>query len=231
MGGVHAVQSTLLADNRNDSVMRQSDHAAVGRHTLDPSEGKLVVNDPPFGTAGPGAEPRPNGLHSTRPFALVDYVPDSSVGRYGYDADRGTLKPLQITPSTPDTFTGANTASEIDISRSSRFAYGPDRGHDSIGVFSVEQTSGCLTPVERTSSQGKGPRFMAIEPSGAFLDAANENSDTIVTFKVDEGTGRLSASGQVLQTGSPGSHGLLDVAARPYSLGTEEFWTWVRRIR
>src|SRR5690242_14056907 len=179
--------------------MRRSDHATVGQRTLPPSEGKLVVNDPPFGTAGPGKGPRHNGLHSPRPFAFVDDAPDSSVNRYGYDADRGTLKPLQITPSTPDTFTGANTAPEVDISRSGRFVYVSNGGQDSIGVFSVCQAGGRLTPGEWTSSQGKGPRFVAIEPSGAFLDTANENSDTIVTFNVDEGAGKLSATEQVLQ--------------------------------
>jgi 6-phosphogluconolactonase (cycloisomerase 2 family) len=33
--------------------------------------------------------------------------------------------------------------------------------------------------------------------------AANENSDTIVTFRVDPATGKLSPTGQIIKTGSP----------------------------
>jgi len=46
-----------------------------------------------------------------------------------------------------------------------------------------------------------GPRFFALDPSGASLYAANEDSDTIVRFAVDAASGALVATGQV--TGSP----------------------------
>jgi 6-phosphogluconolactonase (cycloisomerase 2 family) len=52
-------------------------------------------------------------------------------------------------------------------------------------------------------TQGKTPRFFAIEPSGTFLYAANQNSDTIVTFRLDQSTGKLTPTGQVVKTGSP----------------------------
>ena len=49
----------------------------------------------------------------------------------------------------------------------------------------------------------KTPRFFAIEPSGTLLYCANMDSDTIVTFRVDAGSGRLTPTGQVIKTGSP----------------------------
>jgi len=55
------------------------------------------------------------------------------------------------------------------------------------------------------STQGKVPRFFALDPSGTFLYAANQNSDTIVTFRVDASTGRLKPTGQIVRTGSPSS--------------------------
>ena len=54
-----------------------------------------------------------------------------------------------------------------------------------------------------TTSEGKGPRFFAQDPSGARLYAANENSHTVVPFAVDARTGRLSREGDVIGTGSP----------------------------
>ena len=54
-----------------------------------------------------------------------------------------------------------------------------------------------------TSSQGKGPRFFALGPDQQHLYAANELTDSIVQFAVDETTGRLRATGQTIETASP----------------------------
>ena len=54
-----------------------------------------------------------------------------------------------------------------------------------------------------TSSQGKGPRFFALSPDEQHLYAANELTDTIVQLAVDETTGRLRATGQIIETASP----------------------------
>jgi 6-phosphogluconolactonase (cycloisomerase 2 family) len=53
------------------------------------------------------------------------------------------------------------------------------------------------------STEGQGPRFFAIDPSGEWLYAANENSDSIVSFKFDAESGSLTPTGQVIATGSP----------------------------
>ena len=47
------------------------------------------------------------------------------------------------------------------------------------------------------------PRFFTIDPSGQFLYAANEATDTIVGFRIDEKSGKLASLGTVAQTGSP----------------------------
>jgi len=52
-----------------------------------------------------------------------------------------------------------------------------------------------LSPVGWEPTQGKTPRFFAIEPSGTFLYAANQNSDTIVTFRIDQAAGSSSPPG------------------------------------
>ncbi len=72
-----------------------------------------------------------------------------------------------------------NTTSEIAVGRSGRVVYGSNRGHDSIAVFAVDETSGVLTPVGWEPSQGKTPRFFALDPAGLFLYAANQGSDTM----------------------------------------------------
>jgi 6-phosphogluconolactonase len=170
---------------------------------FDVGQGRLLAGDPAFLQVRPGAGPRHIIFRPTAPIAFVAHELDASVGTYRYDAVNGTLTQFQVIPSVPDTFTGANTAAEIDISPSGRFVFVSNRGHDSIGTFNVDTTSFRLAPVEWTSSEGKGPRFFALGPSGANLYAANENSDTIVPFRVDSATGRLTRVGDIIRTGSP----------------------------
>ena len=42
-----------------------------------------------------------------------------------------------------------------------------------------------------------------LDPAGRFLYAANENGDTVVTFKVDTSSGKLTPTGQVIKNSSP----------------------------
>ena len=48
------------------------------------------------------------------------------------------------------------------------------------------------------------PRHFAIDPTGRFLLAENQGSDTIVPFRIDQKTGRLTPTGQVVEgVGAP----------------------------
>jgi 6-phosphogluconolactonase (cycloisomerase 2 family) len=71
-----------------------------------------------------------------------------------------------------------------------------------VATFSLEQ-GGAFTVKEHTSSQGRKPRFMNLTPDGSRLFVANEESDTIVSFDVDQNSGALTLNGQVIKTGSP----------------------------
>jgi 6-phosphogluconolactonase len=44
-------------------------------------------------------------------------------------------------------------------------------------------------------SHGRTPRFFTLDPSGARMFVANEDSDNIVTFGIDQQTGMLSLEG------------------------------------
>jgi 6-phosphogluconolactonase len=67
----------------------------------------------------------------------------------------------------------------------------------------VDEAKGTLTAVERTPTGGKTPRNFAIDPTGAWLLAANQDSGSVVPFRIDAGSGRLSASGKAIEVISP----------------------------
>ena len=60
-----------------------------------------------------------------------------------------------------------------------------------------------ITYLAHESTQGKNPRSFAIDPTGAFLLAANQDTDTIVTFRIDRETGMLIPTGHVAQVPTP----------------------------
>ena len=178
---------------------------AVFVFRLDAAAGKLVPADPPSVAARPGAGPRHVDFHPTQPYAYVINELDSTITTYRLDPERGELRPIQVVPTLPPSFTGSNTTSEIQVAPSGRFVYGSNRGHDSIAIFAVDQVANVLAPVGWESTQGKTPRFFSLDPPGAVLYAANQDSHTIVAFRVDPATGRLAPTGQVIKTGSPSS--------------------------
>jgi len=176
---------------------------AVFVFSVDVAAGKLVPADPPSVATRPGAGPRHAGFHPTKPYAYVINELDSTITTYRFDPDRGTLSPLQVITTMPSSFTGNNSTAEIAVAPSGRFVYGSNRGHDSVAIFSVDETTGVLASVGWEPTQGKTPRFIGLDPSGTFLYAANQDSDTIVVFRVDGATGRLKATGRVVAVGSP----------------------------
>lgn len=165
--------------------------------------GKLFPADQPFVTTREGAGPRHLALHPHAPFAYVVNELDSTVTTYRFNPTNGSLKPLQVLPSLPSTFTGNSRASEIEVDRSGRFLYASNRGYDSVAAFSIDQGTGLLSPVEFMPTDGKTPRFFTLTPNERFLFALNEDSDTIISMAVDPKKGALSKTGFSVSTGSP----------------------------
>jgi 6-phosphogluconolactonase (cycloisomerase 2 family) len=200
--GSHPHQATFDASGRYVVVPDKGlDKIHVFR--FDAQRGKLVPCDPPFVKARYGAIPRHITYQESKPYAYVVNEMDSTVNAYHWDTARGELKPFQRVPTTPTTYVGDNTGAEIAITPSGKFVYASNRGHDSIAIFAVDESTGLLEAIGWESVQGRKPRFFGADPDWTHLYAANENSHTIVEFKVDHDTGRLASTGQIIETGSP----------------------------
>ncbi len=170
--------------------------------TLDTSTGKLVPNKPASVAARSGSAPRHVVLNPDGRHAHVVNELDSTVTTYRFDEELGTLEPIQVIPTIPTTFTGNNTGAEIAVTKSGRFVYASNRGHNSIAIFAVED-SGVLSHVGWESTLGRTPRFIGFDPSETLLYTANQGSNNIVAFRVDQSTGALSPTGYVVEVGAP----------------------------
>jgi len=177
-------------------------------YRLDTSTGQLTPNEQ--GTAvvseDAGSGPRhfafaPHG----RTLYVINEL-NSTVTVYDYASERGVLRSRQVVSTLPDGVDGqslGNSCAHIAVSPDGRFVYGSNRGHDSIAIWEVEGTNGELRPVGHESTRGKTPRNFNLDPSGTWLLVANQESDTIVPFRRDPASGRLTATGPVMQTPSP----------------------------
>jgi 6-phosphogluconolactonase len=171
-------------------------------YRLDGSTGKLAANDPGFAGTRRGAGPRHLAFHPAKPWAHVCDELDSTVTAFAWNSERGELKAFQVIPASPDTYMGNNSPAEIQVAPSGSFVYVSNRGHDSIVTFSVDLATERLAPVGWEPTQGHTLRFFTLDPTGGLLYAANLESHT-VAFRVDRTSGKLTPTGQVVETGSP----------------------------
>ncbi len=125
----------------------------------------------------------------------------STLPVFSWDAKQGELRPLQSLSAYPAGYAGKDTTggAEIAMSGDGRYMYASLRGdQNSIVAYAVDRRAGTLTEIQRLSAGGKTPRGFAIDPSGRWLLAANDSTDTVNVLKIDPVTGRLSATGESL---------------------------------
>ena len=120
-----------------------------------------------------------------------------------FDSHTGGLRATQTLSTLPTGYSGLSTTAEIVVHPSDWYVYGSNRGHDSIAVFRRNPKTGALAWVGVTPTGGKTPRNFAVTPDGAWLIAANQDSDTLTVFAIDQASGRLSATGHSLSLPRP----------------------------
>lgn len=151
----------------------------------------------------PGTGPRQMCFHPNGQYAYLIHELKSIVAALSYDKEKGIFTELQIIATIPENFTGENKCGGIRISTDGKHLYGSNRGHDSIAVFSISPEDGRLSFVENVPSGGNFPREFTIDLTGNFLLAANQHSNNIVTFKIDENSGRLTPTRHQIEVEKP----------------------------
>jgi 6-phosphogluconolactonase len=151
----------------------------------------------------PGAGPRHIAFHPTLPLVFVVNELDSTVTTLRFDGERGALSQLDTRSTVPAGWTGANFPADIHIASSGRTMYVSNRGHNSIAVFSVAESTGALALDQVISTDGDWPRNFSLDPTGRWLLVANQRSNSIVVFARDQESGRLTPTRSSLALPSP----------------------------
>lgn len=173
-------------------------------YRFDPSAHKIAANDPPFGTVAPASGPRhlafsPDGHH----LYVVNEMACTVTG-FNYDSSHGMMTEFQTISTLPEDFHGQKSTAEVAVHPSGKFLYASNRGDaNSIAIFKIDPTSGKLTSTGHVSTEGRAPRDFALDPTGKWLLAANQDTDNIVEFRIDPETGALKPTGINIKTPTP----------------------------
>src|SRR5207245_7465729 len=138
----------------------------------------------------PGAGPRHIAFHPTLPLVFVANELDSTVATLRFDPERRTLSPVDTRSTLPAGWTGTNYPADIHVAPNGRRLYVSNRGHNSIAVFSVAEStgSGALALEQVVSTEANCPRNFSPDPSGGGRPAANQPPDPALASAGDQTT-------------------------------------------
>ncbi len=163
---------------------------------LNDQNARLTPNDPPRWNSAPGSGPRALRFHPNGRVAYCVCEMASTVVVLDWDAEKGTLSPIQTISLVPEDYHGTTRGCDIVLDHTGRFAYAANRDYDCLVSFTVDPHSGKLTMMGRSSCGGKIPRHLALDPTEKWILVANQESDNIAVFARDPKTGKLAESGK-----------------------------------
>ncbi|MGD8113676.1 MAG: lactonase family protein [Sphaerochaetaceae bacterium] len=145
-----------------------------------------------------GSGPRSIVFHPALAYAYIINELDSTIDVLSYDG-KGRLTSLQSVSTLPENYEGNSTCADIRISSCGKYLLGSNRGHDSIVCYTINQREGTLETLGHTSTRGKCPRnFFTVDDT---VLVANQDSDTITVFSLNEGN--LKDTGKSIEIPTP----------------------------
>jgi 6-phosphogluconolactonase len=163
----------------------------IKQFRFDATTGTLSPNDPPAAQVKAGAGPRHFVFHPSngRVYLLAEL--DASVYVLAYDPKTGTLKEEQTLSALPEKKPDKIWAADLHLTPDGKFLYATERGTSTIAGFKVDPTNATLTLIEHTATEQQ-PRGFAIDPTGRYLLAVGQLSDSMTSYAIDPASGKLS---------------------------------------
>lgn len=148
----------------------------------------------------PGAGPRHLTFHPSGAAAYLLNELDSSISTLSWKD--GHLHVLNTGDALPQGYTGERSGADIHVHPNGRFLYASLRGPSSIVCFQIAGRGELSNPMW-FPTHGTTPRNFALDPAGEYLIAANQDSDTLIVFRIDQETGYLVGPNQIVHVPSP----------------------------
>lgn len=147
----------------------------------------------------PGAGARHLDFHPTQPWCYVLNELNHSIEVFYYKDLSTAMERQQVISTLADTSNATAYPAAIKIHPNGKFLYASNRGQtteeNSIAIFSIAAADGKLSFVGLQHTKGNFPRDFEIDPNGKHLYVANQRSDNIVVFEIDQTNGQLRDTG------------------------------------
>lgn len=172
-------------------------------YKLDPAAALLAPSS--SASVPPGSGPRHFFFHPSGKYAYANNEMTMTVTSFAYDADKGELKAMDTISTLPPGLAvdPKFSTAEVQVHPNGKFAYVSNRGHDTIACFKVDEGSGKLVYLENTPSVVSTPRNFGIDPTGQWMITAGQSSNNLAVLAIDQATGKLTPTGQVMEVGAP----------------------------
>lgn len=187
--GPHA-HSAWFEDNDKDIISIDLGTNELWFSQIDINTEKLVPKSPEKMKMPKGAGPRHMVFHPNGKWAYVVNELSSTVSVLE-KTDTAHYQVNASIPTLPKDYKGTNSCADIQISKDGKFVYASNRGHDSIVIYKVNPLDGSLTLVAYEPTRGKVPRNFSLSPNDDFLIVANQETNSIVSFKRNTKKGTL----------------------------------------
>jgi 6-phosphogluconolactonase len=138
----------------------------------------------------PGSGPRHLTFSPNNMFVYVIEELTGAVSAYTIKGKQATL--IQNIKTHPQNVQSIFGSADIHITPNGKFLYASNRGEENnLAIFSIHPITGKLTNIGYQSVSGIGPRNFTIDPTGQYLLVANQITNNIVTFYINQATGLL----------------------------------------
>jgi len=186
----HAHMIVASRDNRFAySCDLGTDHIYI--YHLNTDNGKLVLTGNNYATQQ-GSGPRHIAFHPFQNLAYVVNELNGTIECMQVDTITGALSRFQIISTVEQGNGHEASCADIHITPSGKYLYASNRGRfNNIAMYSIQAKTGELSLIGYQSVKGKTPRNFIIDPTGTFLLVANQDSDNVVTFRIEKETGKL----------------------------------------
>ncbi|MEM8526242.1 MAG: lactonase family protein [Bacteroidota bacterium] len=153
---------------------------------IDEENEMLVPHSQPFVEIQAGAGPRHLAWSADGKFLYVINELDNTVNVIQHKSEDQSFASIQSVSTLPEGYEETSYCADIHLHPNGKFLYGSNRGHNSIAMYGVDTETGKLTILGIESTRGKTPRNFSIGPKGNFFFAANQDSDNITTYQINE---------------------------------------------
>lgn len=153
-------------------------------YSEDPVSGRMIPYHQPYAKLPPGSGPRHFDFSQDGRFCYVVNELISSVTVF--ENSGGALTEIQTIPALPEGFSGTSYCADIHISQDGKWVYASNRGHNSVVVFK-RFNDGKLEIVKHVGVEGNWPRNFTLDPTGNYMLVANQRSNNITVFRMENG--------------------------------------------